>query len=428
MKKLTELEIINGLKHNPLYDTLISSKISKYKITNSLEREYILDRPANCTNYFKQKPGDKQLFQRVDNVEILSLHEDYTYVFGPYIDSNEIEASYVLVLFCQVDRFLYLKILYLDRFLKKEVVNKECVRVNYTPYKFTEQERQQVSKLYPDLSWGPSVYLLHGIRPWAEISTSDGNKRTCSLITLLYEIHVLKRRLTVYERVKPINGRFTDVRLENLTLTNSIKEALEDYRLDVAKLLELYTPFGYDRFRGIYHLPNIRNKPGRRLVVLYNSVTGVDHKLLFSRARKIVELGRLLDQTAETVDHIDRNYLNDNLSNLQVLPIKEHLNLDRIRVEYEEVTCTVCGCGYAISMSSVKLVKRGVTVYNRCPDCRRNKTVRSKGLPLTMEEIRGRYYLIDKSDQGRRIYLKSRTYMEAFSECHDFVKIVPIVD
>lgn len=428
MKELTKLEIINGLKHNPLYDTLISGKILKCKITNSLEREYILDRPANNSNYFKQKPGDKQLFQRVDNVEVLSLYNDYTYLFGPYLDSNDTEASYVLVLFRQVDRCLYLKILYLDRFLKKEIVNKECVRVNYTPYKFTKQERCQIFKLYPDLRWGPSVYLLHGIRPWVDMVGGDGCKRSCNLITLLYEIHVLKRRLEEYEHVKPINGRFTDFRLENLTLTHSIKEAMEDYKLDVTKLLELYAPTGFDRFRGIYHLPDVRGKPGRRLVVLYSSVTGTDHKLLFARARKIVELGRLLDQVAETVDHIDRNYLNDNLSNLQVLPKKEHINLDRVRVEYEEVSCTVCGCGYTINRQSVKLVKNGATVYNRCPDCRRNKTVRSKGLPLLKEEIRCKYYLIDKSDQSKKIYLKSRTYVEAFSECHDFVKIVPIVN
>lgn len=53
-------------------------------------------------------------------------------------------------------------------------------------------------------------------------------------------------------------------------------------------------------------------------------------------------LGRLL-MSDETVDHIDGDFTNNNLDNLQVLFRKEHCKLDAKRNEVQWLLCGVCG-------------------------------------------------------------------------------------
>ena len=57
------------------------------------------------------------------------------------------------------------------------------------------------------------------------------------------------------------------------------------------------------------------------------------------------KLGRKLDR-GETVDHIDEDFTNDNIENLQILTLsenaKKHARIKR-PIEYVEFTCPVCG-------------------------------------------------------------------------------------
>jgi transcription initiation factor IIE alpha subunit len=45
----------------------------------------------------------------------------------------------------------------------------------------------------------------------------------------------------------------------------------------------------------------------------------------------------------ETVDHIDKNPLNNEISNLQILSRKEHCSLDAKYLQKREFTCPTCG-------------------------------------------------------------------------------------
>lgn len=58
-----------------------------------------------------------------------------------------------------------------------------------------------------------------------------------------------------------------------------------------------------------------------------------------------LHLGRYLNED-ETVDHIDRNPLNNEISNLQVLSRKEHGKLDAIRLKEKTFTCFICGVNF----------------------------------------------------------------------------------
>lgn len=59
-------------------------------------------------------------------------------------------------------------------------------------------------------------------------------------------------------------------------------------------------------------------------------------------------LGRYLEKD-ETVDHIDKNPLNNDISNLQVLKRSEHASLDAIRRGDLRVKCHYCGKEFVIN-------------------------------------------------------------------------------
>lgn len=68
-------------------------------------------------------------------------------------------------------------------------------------------------------------------------------------------------------------------------------------------------------------------------------------------------LGRYLEK-GETVDHIDGNYLNNDISNLQVLQLKDHATLDVIRNKDVIVNCTYCGKEFVIQGSKLNYRNR----------------------------------------------------------------------
>lgn len=59
-------------------------------------------------------------------------------------------------------------------------------------------------------------------------------------------------------------------------------------------------------------------------------------------------LGRLL-KSDETVDHVDGDFTNNNLDNLQVLSRKEHCKLDAKRNKEQWFLCGVCGKKFPLS-------------------------------------------------------------------------------
>jgi len=89
----------------------------------------------------------------------------------------------------------------------------------------------------------------------------------------------------------------------------------------------------------IFYGPHIR-KDNRAVI---NVVFPNGRKTLVSYPKylKEVELGRYLDAN-ETVDHIDQDFTNDELSNLTVLKRSDHGKLDALRLIPQNFKCPVC--------------------------------------------------------------------------------------
>lgn len=85
--------------------------------------------------------------------------------------------------------------------------------------------------------------------------------------------------------------------------------------------------------------PYVR-KDGRKHVIVYDGVT----RRTVSYPKWLMEqhLGRFLNDD-ETVDHIDRDFTNNTISNLQILTRSKHASLDAKRVKKVTVSCIECG-------------------------------------------------------------------------------------
>lgn len=110
--------------------------------------------------------------------------------------------------------------------------------------------------------------------------------------------------------------------------------------------------------------PYKSSKDGR-LRIVASFPNGTKKTVSYPKYIKEIELGRyLLDN--ETIDHIDGNFLNNDLSNLRVIDRREHAILDAERNDDVEVTCSYCGKKFKIKGSKLcqrNRPDRGFTGY-----------------------------------------------------------------
>lgn len=55
------------------------------------------------------------------------------------------------------------------------------------------------------------------------------------------------------------------------------------------------------------------------------------------------KLGRELHPREETIDHIDRDFTNDDFDNLRIVPMSKHTKEDHVRVKMVRIVCVLCG-------------------------------------------------------------------------------------
>jgi hypothetical protein len=103
---------------------------------------------------------------------------------------------------------------------------------------------------------------------------------------------------------------------------------------------------------------------GYRTLGPYKDGTGRDnihiyfpdgHRKVTSLARYIME--RYLDRElleSETIDHIDRDFNNNDIGNLQILNRLEHISLDHKRVRSVVVVCVWCVKEFSIDGNKIK--------------------------------------------------------------------------
>lgn len=90
------------------------------------------------------------------------------------------------------------------------------------------------------------------------------------------------------------------------------------------------------------HGPYNRYDGRKHVVIVFEDLS----KRTVSYPKYLMEqhLGRILDPDLETIDHIDRDYTNDNLDNLRIVERSKHCKEDAVHVELVEFTCALCGC------------------------------------------------------------------------------------
>ncbi|EKD89748.1 MAG: hypothetical protein ACD_33C00002G0040 [uncultured bacterium] len=446
------------MEHLPIIsEYLLSSDERDCKIINNLEREYLIKRNPILINYLFNKNGNDSLFKYIDQNKLLDLYPEYTTIYGPYIDYNSDEQ--ILILYIKNKREIKLKTIYFKRAIEEirlgyklsdvldiskyqkllemlssyVIVNPKCVRVYYTPYVFNEEEKRKIFELYPEtkIIYKPSYSKTNNS---IKVRLSNNIKIDITLVRLLYEIHITKKRLTLDEKVIFKNGKTTDIRLENLELINLIeennkakKEAIEKYGLDVDKLLELYSPLGFNKFTYISQFPiEYKENSGRRYIILAKNGLNIRHTILLSRALMEVKEDRILDEYLETVDHIDRNNQNDNINNLRIIAKNIHSLEDSVFIEVDPVNCPVCDNLFIPNRrqrTMSKINKLGIFCSYLC-SMKAKKLYNFNNLKsVTHKDLIYRYYVLDKTDLNKKkiIYLKAKTRREAFKELDQLI-------
>lgn len=102
----------------------------------------------------------------------------------------------------------------------------------------------------------------------------------------------------------------------------------------------------------------VTNKENRKTVILYNGINGNTQKrssTQYARYKLAVSLGRYLTKD-ETVDHIDNDKTNDDISNLQILSRRDNICKSQKKPPLI-ATCFVCGKSFN--------VRRNLTIEKR---------------------------------------------------------------
>ena len=87
--------------------------------------------------------------------------------------------------------------------------------------------------------------------------------------------------------------------------------------------------------------PYTRKSDGRKYMSVYFD-DGSKSTRSYPKWLMEQKLGRALHPVKETVDHIDRDFTNDSLENLRVVPMGKHAREDHVRVRRVQVTCVRC--------------------------------------------------------------------------------------
>lgn len=105
-------------------------------------------------------------------------------------------------------------------------------------------------------------------------------------------------------------------------------------------------------------------KDNRRRVILYDGNRRITRQ--YAKLKMEIKLGRRISYN-ETVDHIDRNKLNDSYTNLQILDRKNHCSVDAFKAKVvSEHKCQWCSENLQLTKSQRNSKKAGPFCSRKC--------------------------------------------------------------
>ena len=140
--------------------------------------------------------------------------------------------------------------------------------------------------------------------------------------------------------------------------------------------------------------PYLNKKDNRLRVVLINKTTKEKRTISYPKYLMECHLGRYLAEN-ETVDHLDGNPLNNDISNLKVIDRKEHSKSDVMRNMDVEVLCTNCKKPFIIKGESLPYTNRRGSGYfcsKKCSGSYGRKIQMGKIVPEKVERIKPTKY------------------------------------
>jgi hypothetical protein len=160
--------------------------------------------------------------------------------------------------------------------------------------------------------------------------------------------------------------------------------------LDNNKLLELYP--NYTSVLGPY-----KRKDGRKHVVLNNSnaskgTRGKTKTISYPKALIEAKIGKRLEEN-QTIDHHDRNFLNDDENNLKIKDRSTHSSEDALRVQVDLVNCPICNKSFEPNQNqrNKKLTVAGPFCSKQCSG-KYGTLVQNEKVKLERIKINKRYY------------------------------------
>jgi hypothetical protein len=119
--------------------------------------------------------------------------------------------------------------------------------------------------------------------------------------------------------------------------------------------------------------PYYNKRDQRKTVTMRCLKTGKVTQKTYAKYLMEIHLGRILSKY-ETVDHVDRNSLNDSLDNLRIVDPSKHSSEDNLRSTMITVSCPMCG-----------------VQFERTPRYMRAKSKRGIAGPFCGAKCRGKY-------------------------------------
>lgn len=147
-----------------------------------------------------------------------------------------------------------------------------------------------------------------------------------------------------------------------------------------------------------------KRQDGRQIVIVVE-LNGTHRTVSYPKWLMEMQLGRKLDPNLETVDHIDSNFDNNDLSNLRIMPRDQHSTEDTRRVKLVKFTCAWCN-----------------KEFERSPRLIRDKAKKNRAGPFCSRACAGKYSrmlqlkLIDKFDTQKAVdseYYKKKYVVQA---------------